>query len=309
MTKKIEDKLAKIPVVNLLVSFCQKIKIPGFQGMSLYDILEMYFIAIVNGALTSRAAAIAFSFFMAIFPFFLFILTLIPFVEINNFQEDFMAFIYSFLPPSTAESVDTVILDIANNRYEGLLSFGVLASIFLMTNGVNAIFAGFEYSYHVKENRNMFKQYFVALGVSLILSTVLLTTVAVIVYIELGIDHLKVIGWDGDVTFWQGIGRASLLISMIYTSVTILYNFGVKDIRNRAFFSPGAIMTTLLTLVMFYVFGIYVEKFAQYNQLYGSIGTLLIFMMFIWVNCIILLLGFELNASLNRLESTHTRIK
>ncbi len=305
MIKKIEESLDKIPVLNKVVALLKKVKIPTMKGLSLYDILEMYIIGIIRGAVTTRAAAIAFSFFMAIFPFFLFILTLIPFVEIENFQADFMAFIDDFLPPTTADSVDIIIVDIANNQYGGLLSFGFVTSIFLMTNGVNAIFGGFEDSYHVKESRSVFRQYFIALGVSIALSIALLITVAVIIYIEMGIDKLKVIGVADDVNFWQDLGRVAAVIALIYTSITILYNFGVKDIHNRSFFTPGATMTTILSIISMYLFAIYVEKFAQYNQLYGSIGTLLIFMLFIWINAIVLLLGFELNASMSRLKKKH----
>ena len=140
MTKPIEEKLLKVPILNILVKLGKKIKVPGLQGMSLYDLLEMYFLGIIKGALTSRAGAIAFSFFMALFPFLLFILTLIPFVPIDGFQVDFLTALDQILPPTTSESVGSVVDDIVNNRYSGLLSFGVLTSIFLMTNGVNAIF-------------------------------------------------------------------------------------------------------------------------------------------------------------------------
>ncbi len=305
MTKPIEDKLLKIPIVNILVRFGKRIKVPGLQGMSLYDLLEMYFIGIINGALTSRAGAIAFSFFMALFPFLLFILTLIPFVPIEGFQKDFLMALDQILPPTTSESVNVVINDIFNNRYSGLLSFGVLTSIFLMTNGVNAIFGGFEYSYHIKVTRNMFKQFMVALGVSVVLSILLLLTVAITIYFEIGIENLKTNGWVENDVFWIRVGRIAFFLLMIYTSVSILYNYGVKDLSQRRYFTPGAILTTILTILMFYLFGVYVEKFAQYNKLYGSIGTLLVLMLFVWLNSIILLLGFELNASMNRLRLKH----
>ena len=305
MTKPIEEKLLKVPILNILVKLGKKIKVPGLQGMSLYDLLEMYFLGIIKGALTSRAGAIAFSFFMALFPFLLFILTLIPFVPIEGFQTDFLAALDQTLPPTTSESVGSVVDDIVNNRYSGLLSFGVLTSIFLMTNGVNAIFGGFEYSYHVKVTRNMFKQFMVALGVSIVLSILLLVTVAITIYFAIGIESLKLSGWVENDVFWIRVGRIAFFILMIYTSVSILYNYGVKDLKRRSFFTSGAILTTLLTLLMFYLFGIYVERFAQYNKLYGSIGTLLILMLFVWLNSIILLLGFELNASMNRLRLKH----
>lgn len=156
MSKEIEDKLDKIPIVCALVRFGKKIKIPGLEGMSLYDVLEMYVVGIIEGALTTRAGGIAFSFFMAVFPFMLFILTLIPYIPIDGFPEGLFSFIKDILPPQTFDAVNLVIDDILNNQYGGLLSFGFLLSIFLMTNGVNAIFGGFEYSYHITDVRNVF---------------------------------------------------------------------------------------------------------------------------------------------------------
>lgn len=130
MSKEIEENLEKIPVVNLLVRFGKTIKIPGLEGMSLYDVLEMYIIGIVKGALTTRAGGIAFSFFMAVFPFALFILTLIPYIPIDGFQDGLFSLIKGFVPPKTFNSVDFVLHDIINTQYGGLLSFGFFASIF-----------------------------------------------------------------------------------------------------------------------------------------------------------------------------------
>ena len=307
MTKSIEEKLLKIPILNWLVRLGKSIKIPGLQGMSLYDVVEMYLIGIVKGALTSRAGGISFSFFMALFPFLLFILTLIPFVPIEGFQKDFLFMIDQLLPPNTAESVNDVINDIVNTPYGGLLSFGFVASIFLMTNGVNAILGGFEYSYHVREMRNIVRQYIISMGMALLLSLILVLTVAITVYFEIGITDLKAKGWLDDAIFWIEKGRFLFFVVMIFISVSLLYKYGTKGVKERSFFTAGSVLTTLLTLVMFDLFAIYVEKFATYNQLYGSIGTLLILMLFVWLNSIILLLGFELNASINRIKRVHLK--
>ncbi len=307
MIKNIEKKLLKIPILKWVVTFGKSIKIPGFQGMSLYDILEMYIIGIVKGALTSRAGGIAFSFFMALFPFLLFMLTLIPFVPIEDFQKDFLFMIEQLLPPNTATTVHEVINDIANNRYGGLLSFGFIASIFLMTNGVNAILGGFEYSYHIKEMRSILRQYFISMGMAILLSFTLALTVAVTIYFEIGINNLKAKGWVEDSIFWIEKGRILFFIVLLFVSVSFLYKYGTKGVKKRSFFTAGSILTTLLTLIMFKLFAIYVEKFATYNELYGSIGTLLILMLFVWLNSIILLLGFELNASINRLKRLHSK--
>ena len=302
MSKPIEDNLMKIPILNWIIKLGKTIKIPGLSGMSLYDVIEMYFIGILKGALTSRAGGISFSFFMALFPFLLFMLTLIPYIPIEGFQEDFLIMIEQLLPPKTADSVQTVINDIANNRYGGLLSFGFLASIFLMANGVSAILGGFEYSYHVTQMRSVFRQYLVSMGMAILMSIVLVFTVAVSVYFEILIKDFKTHGWLADEVFWIEKGQFVFFIVLILTSVSFLYKYGTKEDKHNSFITPGAVLTTFLTLVMFKLFGIYVEKFATYNQLYGSIGTLLILMLFVWINSIILLLGFELNASINKLK-------
>lgn len=305
MTKFVEDKLNNIPIVRYFVKIGKKIKIPGLHGLTLYDVLEMYIIGIVNGAVTARAGGIAFSFFMALFPFLLFILTLIPFVPIEGFQENFINTIETLLPPSTGGFVNGIIQDIAINRYGGLLSFGFVASIFLMTNGVNAVLGAFEYSYHIKQMRNVFRQYMVSMGIALILSATLIATIAINVYFAIGIHDLTEKGWLHNEGFWLSVGSITFFLVLIFVSVSFLYRYGTKKSETFTYL-PGAILTTLLTIIMFRLFAIYVVKFATYNELYGSIGTLLILMLFIWINAIILLLGFELNASINRLKEFHT---
>lgn len=288
----------KIPVLNWLVRIFNKIKIPGLEGMSLYHLIEMYVIGILQGALTTRASSVAFSFFMALFPFALFILTLIPYIEIQGFQQGFMQFISEALPPQTYDAVDAVLNDIINNKYSGLLSFGFILSIFLMTNGINSLFGGFEYSYHQLKTRSVLKLYLVSMAISILLALLLFITVAIIIYFEIAITDLKVKGFVSDEILWVEIGRYIIILAMLFTMVCMFYYFGTKEGRNISFFSPGAIFTTLLIIINFKIFNIYIKKFAQYNELYGSIGTLLVLMLFIWLNSIILLLGFELNATM-----------
>ncbi|MFC4269134.1 YihY/virulence factor BrkB family protein [Polaribacter marinivivus] len=308
MTKEIEDKLDKIPIVCVLVRIGKKIKIPGLEGMSLYDVLEMYFIGIIEGALTTRASGIAYSFFMAIFPFLLFIFTLIPYIPIDGFQEGLLSIITDVLPPKTYDLIGPVIEDIIKNQYSGLLSFGFIVSLFLMANGVNAIFGGFEYSYHIKEVRNVFRAYFIAVLVSLIIVVFLIITVVIITFLELYIKERGGLQWLEDNLIWLQIGRALIFLTMIFITVSMLYHYGVKEGKESRFFSPGAVLTTILSILTFYLFGIYVNEFAKYNELYGSIGTLLILMLFIWLNAIILLLGFELNASIATLRKRNKTI-
>ncbi|MDC3133068.1 YihY/virulence factor BrkB family protein, partial [Flavobacteriaceae bacterium] len=154
--------------------------------------------------------------------------------------------------------------------------------------------AGFEVSYHVALARNFIKQYLYALGVSILLAILLLLAVILFIYFQIYIPK--------DMTFLFGYGQFIIFGFLTYTSVSVLYYFGTIEGRKTRFFSPGALMTTLLFFLMTYLYGIYIDNFSNYNQLYGSIGALLIFLLYIWMNSNTLLLGFELNATLNRFK-------
>ena len=310
MTKPIEDKLKKIPVINLIVRFFKQIKLPGFEGLSVYDLLELYVLGIAKGALTTRASAIAFSFFTAIFPFLLFVIIVIPYIPIEGFQGDFLDFLNSILPPQTSEFfIDSIFQDMSSNTSGGLISTVFLLSILLMANGVNAVFSGFETSYHKQLYRNVFKQYMYALSVSLILAFLSLITVAVFGYFQIYIIQPVYESLSGEVFAkddkglgWIIFAKYLFFVIMTYLATATLYYFGTKEGKKSKFYSVGALLTTLLIMLTSYLFGIYIENFSQYNELYGSIGALLILLLYLWLNSNILLLGYELNASLQFLK-------
>ncbi len=310
MTKSLEEKLKKTPVVKQVVRFFKQAKLPGLEGLSFYDLLELYITGISKGALTTRASAIAFSFFMAIFPFLLFILIVIPYVPIDDFKIEFLRFLESFLPPSTSDFFfESIFEDIDQSQRGGLLSSVFLLSIMLMANGVNALFSGFKKSYHEQVSRNVFRQYLYALGVALILAFLLIITIAVLGYFQIYVvqkvlDTLHNKGYNvaAQSVFWFNIVKYVFFIIMVYIATATMYYFGTKEGRNSKFFSVGAMFTTSLIIILSFLFGVYIENFGQYNKLYGSIGALLILMIYLWLNANILLLGHELNSSLNKLR-------
>ncbi|HEY6143159.1 MAG TPA: YihY/virulence factor BrkB family protein, partial [Flavobacterium sp.] len=280
----------------------KRIKLPKLGGLSLYDLLELYGLGIAESAFSYHASAIAFSFFMALFPFALFILNLIPFIPIEGFENDFLKFVRDGVPPNTYDAIATIINDILNNSHSGLLSSGFILSIFLMANGLTGILGGFESSKHVLIKRGFLQQYLVALGMSLVLSFLLLVTVAIIVVFEVFIQMTMIQDVLSDRIPLIILGRYAFVILMILITVSILFKFGTLHNKNNAFISVGSVFTTVLVILDSYVFGIWVIRFSKYNELYGSIGTLLIMMFYIWINCAILLLGFELNASIDKLR-------
>lgn len=302
MSEEVEEKLLKIPIVRNLVKLLQLIKLPGFGGFSLYNFLEIYTLGIIKGTFSSRASSIAYSFFMAIFPFLLFILNVIPYIRIERFQSRFLTFVNDLLPPQTHDFFYPVIADIALNPRSNLLSFTFVLTLLLTANGVSSIFSAFEYSFYVTMNRGLLKQYLVSLVVAIFLALILLVTVGAILYGEYLINFLKADEFIQNDIFWIGVLQYSLFALMLYIVIATLYHYGVKKGRKTNFFSIGALVTTLLFLCTTYFFGVYINNFSQYNELYGSIGALLIMMVYIWINSNLLLLGFELNVSLRRLQ-------
>ncbi len=278
-----------------------KIILPGLEGLSLWDLWVIYTGGIIKGTFSTRASSIAFSFLMAIFPFMLFVFNLVPYIDfIDDFKIKFLLFIDSLLPPETSDFIGPTFEDIATNPRGGLLSFSFILSIFLMSNGVNAIFTGFEFSYHTQDNRSIIRQYFVAVGVSIIMALLLLISVIVAIYLTYAIDDLNGIGLNNGIV--SGLTNFVAFTVLIYTAVAILYYTGTREARQARFFSVGALFTTILIMLTTYFFSLYITNFSSYNELYGSLGALLILMFYIWLNSNILLLGFELNASLIKLK-------
>ena len=307
MSSSVENKIYNTPFLNWIAKILRQIKLPGFEGLSLFDLLEMYVIGIFKGALTTRASSIAFSFFTAIFPFLLFIIILIPYIPFDNFKVDFLNFLDSFLPPHTSDFFNENIFENINEtRTGGLLSTVFLISMFLMANGVNAVFSAFENSYHQQINRHFIRQYFYALGVAIILVVLLILTVVGFGYAQIYLIHpiLERFTASDSVSelFWITRAKYFFFVLMTYVSMATIYYFGTKNGKLSSFFSVGALFTTFLILLSSYLFGLYIENFSTYNELYGSIGALLILLFYFWLNANIILLGHELNSSLQLLK-------
>ena len=307
MSETVKNIFEKFPLLRWIINFIKSIKLPGLTGLSLYDLLEMYILGIIHGALTIRASAIAFSFFMAIFPFLLFILILIPYIPIDGFQNDFLRVLNTTLPPTTSDFFNKNIFDNINNQSTGgLLSSVFIVSMFLMANGVNAIFSGFQNSYHQQLNRNFINQYIHAIGVSLLLVVILVLTIAGLGFIEIYVVHpiyenLDFLDSSSELV-WLNILKFLFFSLMIYIGISVLYFFGNSKLERSSFYSIGALLTMILVILNSFLFSVYIDNFSSYNQLYGSIGALVVLMFYLWLNAIILILGFELNTSLQKLK-------
>ena len=305
----LQDYLVSRRSIRKGIIYVKRIKIPGFEGLTLYDFLELYLVGIIKGALTSRAGGIAFSFFMAVFPFTLFLLTLIPYIPVDGFQDYIFTSLQDVLPPSSFLAVESTILDILNNKQGGLLSIGFIMAAIFATNGINSVISGLTFSYHDLELRSIVSQYVVSFYLTFILTFLIVISGAIVILSEIFVNKFS----DNDLIAEYipdliRVGRYLILAIMLFFSVSLIFYYGPKTNQHWKFISPGAFLTTILIVVISYLFGIYVSNFGQYNKLYGSIGTLLVIMLWMYVLAIVLLIGFDLNASIWRMK-IHAKLR
>lgn len=298
---KIKSRFKEIPVVRQFLLMLHRIKFESFGGMSLYELIEMYLIGIVRGALTTRAGGIAFSFIIAIPPMIIFFFSLLAYVPFEGFQESMIMLLEQFLPSATFEILESTINDILSIKRGGLLSFGFFAMLIFSTNGVNSIISGFGYTYHRLEMRNVVPQYLVSMALTIVLSTLLLIALGAVVGSRILLNELN--QYDriaGYVPVLINIGQFLISATCLYLIISLLFYFGPKTTKELRFRSPGAMVTLILFILTSYLFGYYVDNFSKYNDFYGSLGSVMIFMLWIYLNSIVLLIGFELNATIYR---------
>ena len=292
-----------LAIVQKITGIAKNIKIPGYRDLSVYLLIKMYATGLIKGALTSRAGSVAFSFFMAFFPFLLFMLNLIPFIPLDHLNEAFSLFMESLMPDSSRGFFMSIYNDIQDNQRGGLLSSSFLMSILFMGNGVNSLFSAFQGSHHAQVTRPFIRQYIYSIFIGLLISILLMSSVIIYVLFEINIlDNLWNQGIIENESIWLTIGEYFLLFLLTILIPAILYLFGTPGRRKGRIFSTSVFITAGMFILSTLLFGVYVNTFSSYNELYGSIGALLILMLYIWINSVILLLGFELNIILNGLK-------
>ena len=287
-------------LLALLRRSAQTITLPLFDGLSLYDVAIFFWKGIYEGAVTSRAASISFSFFLALFPGVIFVFTLIPFIPIDGFQHELFRLLRDVLPPNSFDAAYSTITDILTIKRGDLLGITVAAALFFATNGTLALIGNFGQTIHRLNVRGFWSQYLAAFWLTLALALLLIGGIAVLALGEVWIPTLI----PGDNGVWlTALARWVVLLGLVLFAISLLFYYGPMRSAPWRFISPGALLATVLVWLTSYLFGIYVTDFSRYNQLYGSIGTLMIIQLWIYVNAIGLIIGFELNASMARAKT------
>ncbi len=280
----------------------QNVRFAVFEGVSLYDILKFFFKQIFFGDVHTRASAVSFSVFLAIFPAIIFLFTLIPYLPISNLEQEILMSFQQIMPINAYLTLRSTIQDIASNQNGNLLSLGFVLALFFATNGILAIIEDFNKSEKVFESRSFVRQRLVALALTLIISFLLVIATVLVIGGNFALSFLEqnYIIKDQSLLAALWTSKWLIIIFMAFAAISVLYYFGPSGYvyRRWRFLLPGAVLATVLFVATSVGFSYYVNNFGQYNKLYGSIGTIMVIMLWIYFNITVILVGFELNASL-----------
>ncbi|MDD4226649.1 MAG: YihY/virulence factor BrkB family protein [Mariniphaga sp.] len=283
-----------------LMERAEKITLPFFDGVPLYDVALFFWKSIVNGSITTRASAVAFSFFVAFFPFVIFLFTLIPYIPIDNFQDELMDLIQQVVPGGVFETIEDTLATILKQPRGDLLSLGFFMALLFSTNGLASMMSAFDATIHSIYRRSWLSQRMIAVVMLFVLSVLLTVAIALLTGGQTLINYLEREGFlQGSFTFHLlSTGKWIVVVGLFFFAYSFLYYMAPAKKTKWRFISAGGTLATVLSIFAVAGFSYYINNFSQYNLLYGSIGTLLIILLLMYLMSLILLIGFELNASI-----------
>lgn len=300
MIEKYLDKIKNSKFVSCVFSFSKRKSLPGFDKVPVYDVAKFFIEAVSRGTLGTRSASLAFNFFLSIFPGILFLFSLIPFIPIHDFFDTLLLNLEGVLPKSVKEPVLQTLHDLIDNEREGFLIFNIVLALYFASNGLDNLMTQFNNTNLFQEKRDWWKKRLIAIVLVLLLSILTVSAIVLISFTKqimgllIDMDLInKSVNW-----FFVNGGRWIIVVLLFYIAISSLYYFGPAKRRKWKFFSAGSTTATILIILSSLGFSYYINHFSQYNAIYGSIGTVIIVMLYFQLNSFILLLGFELNASI-----------
>lgn len=291
-------------IKRLIVVF-KNLTLPGFDNQPIWEVLKFLIKSLNKSALTVRASSIAYNMFLALFPALIFFFSALAYLPISGFTHELLKLLKEVMPTNAYLTVRGTIIDIIQYKRAGLLSFGFISTLYFATNGMNALIAAFNATELTYDNRNWFQRRLVAFGLLIIFSTLIIVAISLLIFSRTAIDFLieNQIIQKGLLLFLLNLGKWIIVLSSFFFSISFLYYFAPSRKSKFRLFSAGSTLATILVLLISLGFSYYVNNFGQYNKLYGSLGTLIVLMLWIYFNSLALLIGYELNWSIRHTKN------
>lgn len=303
--------------VRSTLYFLQHFSLPGNRGVPLYDVLRYFLVSIFNGDLNQRAKGVAFSFLTAVPPLLIFFFTLVAYFPVNGVQDEMLTELAPIVPEKIMGPLSDTVNDVMGHRHSTLLSIGFVSSVLLAASGLMGVITSLNFANHSIEKRPFVQRYLLSIMLVFILYVVIVIAIALLMGHKLLLQLILAQGWLPATQFSTvifNIVRWLLIMFAILTMVSLIYYWAPVKKQRVGFLSAGSVLATAMFIVLSWALGLYIDNFKNYNLVYGSIGTLLLLMFWVRFNCIVLLVGYELNISIyngsiikkNR-ESRHER--
>lgn len=301
MLKSIEEKIKNSLLVKKVLRVTKERSLPGFGSVPIYYVAYYFKDTISKGALGTKAASLAFNFFLAVFPAILFLFSLIPYVFSDDVLITLLEQLNTILPKAINEEVMET-LSFFTKKQEGVLLLNIMLAMYFSSNGIVNLMTQFNSTYLFQEKRVWWKQRLIAIGLVIILTVLLLTAVILTSFTNIFFSYAIEKGLINGSTNWVliNISRWVIVFALFYFAISFLYYFGPAKRKSWTFFSAGSSVATLLIILSSLGFSLYITHFSRYNAIYGSIGTIIVIMLYFQLSSFILLLGFELNASIRK---------
>lgn len=285
--------------IRRLRIFALRLILPGFNGAPIYHVLKFFFKGISKGAISTRAYSIAYQTFLASLPAVIFFFTLIPYIPIDNLKEGVLNVFESILPYSAFETIKTTLEDMFVKR-TGLQLFGLFIALMFSTNAINGIITAFNETYHTEETRTWLERRLLAALLVVIIVTLFIVAASLIIAGRYLLSKLLVMGiLEINIIYYLlWIGKWLIFFAVMYFIIDFLYFFAPTKSSRLKFFSAGSTFASILAVLSTMIFDYFIDNFGQFNRLFGSIGTLIVIMLWIYFNALSLLIGYELNASI-----------
>lgn len=286
-----------------MISANEKIRqlvLPGFDGIPISHVISFVIKGLRKGALVTRASSIAFNLLMAMLPASIFLFTLIPFVPVENFQKESVRLFENILPSNAYRYLENTIIDIMTHKSGGLLIIMFFATIVFSTNGIHALIHAFVVSAHAFKRRTWVNQRKISIVLLVIVVMMISAAGFLAIFGKLAMNRLAEmqIIQKNLVFYLLVVLKWLLIVLLLFVAISCLYYLAPAKRTDFRFISPGSILATLLFILSSLGFSSYVNSFGQYNRLYGSIGTLMVVLVWLYLNSIAILIGFELNVSI-----------
>ena len=284
-----------------LKEFLDQIPLPGFEGISILNLIQFLKEVFQKGNFALRSAAVSFRFFIALFPTLIFLLSLIPYLPIDGVKENLLVMSAELMPSVIYDLFESTVNGLFTRRYNALLSIGFVLSIYYASSGINTLLTAFSQSYQIKLQNSYIKQQILSLGIFLLIILIFLSAIALSIFGNYLASHLQSIG----IVFLLDVFQILLQILFVIFGIAILYHFGNPHTHKFKLINAGTLFATIVVFLATKGLSIYFSNFNVYNKIYGSIGSLLISL--IWLNVVsyVLIIGFELYTKASEIKKRY----